>query len=302
MRRYWKPWYVHNPRMLIQRWRYRSTGHHKGYVPWPTAWGADLRVDTTGVIGRDIAMTGVYDLALTECLTRLMTPGDTMLDVGGNVGYTTVLAAIATGAQGKVITFEPLPALADVLESNVKANGLEGRVELRRYALGDTPGKAPLHMPSGFEENDGIASLASRAPSGEVIDVDVWRLDDVFTGTAAVMKVDVEGFETQVFRGASRLLAAHQIKHVLFEEYDVVHSEAPRILADAGYTLFSIHRGMMGLRYRRLEQGPFDTGDEPPNFIATVAPSEVVRALAPRGYRSLRKLRPLTAKSAARSA
>src|SRR6185436_12606766 len=126
-------------------------------------------------------------------------------DAGANVGYTAVLEALAVGARGRVIAFEPNPHVFPILKENINRNGLSDRVRLHAAALSDTGGRMALSMPVELRENDGLASLYQIRPGAHSVLVDVARLDDVFTGEAALMKVDVEGAEAHVFNGASRL-------------------------------------------------------------------------------------------------
>ena len=75
-------------------------------------------VDPTRAIGRSIVTTGLFDLAVSELLARLIDPGDIVVDAGANVGYMTVLAATAAGRSGRVLAFEPHPELFAVLCQN----------------------------------------------------------------------------------------------------------------------------------------------------------------------------------------
>ena len=59
--------------------------------------GDGVLADSTKTIGQSIRTTGLYDLAVSEVLARLIDPGDTVVDAGANVGYMTVLAAAAAG-------------------------------------------------------------------------------------------------------------------------------------------------------------------------------------------------------------
>src|SRR5207249_9878145 len=90
-----------------------------GYQPIQTSWGVQMRADPTKMIGRSILTTGIYVIAVSEVLARLIRPGDTVIDAGANIGYMTLLAAVAAGPSGTVLSFEPHPELFGVLRDNI---------------------------------------------------------------------------------------------------------------------------------------------------------------------------------------
>lgn len=294
-----KPWFVYRPSQLIRRVRAGLRPPPPGYVALPTSWGAPIVADPSRAIGRSILTTGVYDLAVSEVLARLIAPGDTVVDAGANVGYMTVLASLAAGEEGRVMAFEPHPDLFAVARGNVdraRRHHRTASVALHQCALGDHNGVARLHMPSGFEGNDGTSRLAV-APDepGRSIEVRLERLDDAIGGAVVdVLKLDVEGFEAQVLRGASGALAERRLRHVVFEDHDVRDSEAVRILRGHGYHLFSLGWSLGRLRVQPLDRGDLAHSYEAPSFIATVEPEAVTTRCRPGGWRVLdpRSFRP----------
>src|SRR5947207_749681 len=158
-----KPWYVWTPTRLLRRALGAAQPAVAGYMPLRTSWGVTLQADAGKAIGRGIRTTGVHDLAASELLLRLVSPGDTVVDAGAHVGYMTLLAALAAGASGKVWSFEPHPELFRVARQNVAAAREQfhiAQIELRNAALGDTAGAAALEFPPGFDSNDGMARVA----------------------------------------------------------------------------------------------------------------------------------------------
>lgn len=249
-----------------------------------------LLVDPTRTVGHSILTTGVYDIAVSEALARLIAPGDTVIDGGANVGYMTILASMAAGPSGRVLAFEPHPELFDVLRRNVAAVRAHLRIaatDLHRSALGESPGAAELHhLPPDFDWTDGMARIV---PGGQTdapsISVQVETLDDVLgAGTATVLKLDVEGFEAWVLRGARVALRERRIRHVVFEEYRIAESEAVRYLQDAGYQVYSLGWSMRGLVVRPVQTGNLSTEYEAPNFIASIAPDDMLARCQPGGW------------------
>jgi FkbM family methyltransferase len=148
------------------------------------------------------ASQSFYESELLGRLAMLVRPGDLVIDAGANIGNHTVFFAGACDC--RVLAFEPVPEAFRLLEKNIADNGLSELVTAYPIALGDREGRASIDL-SAATHNLGGASL--RAGAGEVT---VRRLDDIIEGEArpALIKVDTEGFELPVLRGAERTLQA----------------------------------------------------------------------------------------------
>jgi len=121
--------------------------------------------------------------------------GDVILECGGHHGCTAIVLSAWVGDAGKVITFEPLPNNCDIIEKNIEQNMLKN-VILERKAVGDKRGKITISD----------ASNSSVAMAGEGIEVEMICLDEYENLNPTFLKIDVEGFEEQVLRGAMRIL------------------------------------------------------------------------------------------------
>ena len=286
----WKPWFIYQPTQVIRRARIARHPPIGGYVSIRTSWGGHVTCDPARMIGRSIATTGVYDLAVSEVLVRLIAPGETVIDAGANVGYMTLLASLAAGRLGHVLAFEPHPELFPVLRANVAASPYAAGVTLHQCALSDRPGSANLDIPFDFSSNDGIASLGAATANSRSVRVQTCVLDSVFDGIAAVLKLDVEGFESQVLRGATRLLAGRRLRHILFEDHAIEQSVVMPLLRDAGYRVFSLGWTMRGPAIEPVDRGRLATEYEAPNYVATLDPDQLLARCRPRGWRTLRTI------------
>lgn len=133
--------------------------------------------------------------------------GDIVADVGAHHGYFTTLFAHWTGVQGKVIAFECLPQNAAIAAQNVSLNRLSN-VEIVERAVGAHRGQAVIADHSG-----GI--LFDPTLSERRLTVDMTALDEYFTaGYPTMLKIDVEGYEGEVLKGA-RACLAHRPKIAL---------------------------------------------------------------------------------------
>ncbi len=178
-----------------------------------------------------------------RALRGALAEGDTAVDVGANKGAYLYWMRRAVGATGSVVAFEPQPGLAHYLEA-VAARMRWNNVDVRECALSDASGRRVLRVP-GWIGSPG-ASLEPKVEGGQGRDVEVAidTLDRQIAGAArvALVKVDVEGHELAVFRGAARTLAAFR-PALLFE------SEA-RHLAAGGDGVAEVFRFLEGLGYR----------------------------------------------------
>ena len=155
---------------------------------------------------------GLHEFAEMGFLLHYLRPGDWFIDVGANIGSYTILAAGARGA--RALAVEPLPAAFAALMANVRINALEDRV--RALNVGVAGRKGTLRFTRGNDTMNHV--LAENEGEGDALDVHVLTLDDVVGDRSpALVKVDVEGFETEVFAGGGRTLAAPSLQALILE-------------------------------------------------------------------------------------
>ena len=142
-------------------------------------------------------------------VTHFLRPDELFADVGANVGAFTVLASGVAGA--RTTAFEPSPTTFRYLEDNIRLNSLAGRSRALNAAVGGKPGKLRLTQNLGTENYV--------CPGGQDgVEVPVTTLDETFAAEwPALMKVDVEGFESEVFAGAERLLSQPSLAAIIVE-------------------------------------------------------------------------------------
>ena len=161
------------------------------------------------VIGLNI-VRGAYERDEIAWVRRLLKPGDIVLDVGAHIGFFTMHMAAMVGPSGRVYAFEPFDANAELLERSVAENRFAERVVVTRAAVGAASGSATLTFAAetlnsggAYLLRDGTAPLTGNVKKT----VPLVALDE-FTLPRPVkfIKMDVEGAEPQVLRGAARLL------------------------------------------------------------------------------------------------
>jgi FkbM family methyltransferase len=165
-------------------------------------------------------------------------PGDTVIDVGANVGIHTMLAAELVGRSGHVHAFEPDPQSMSYLMTTVNRNRLTERVTLWNLAASDRSANAKLYLDLKTARTTSLRANAY-SPDMQIrqpVVVATARLDDLITQPPQFLKIDVEGAELAVLAGASRLLRNYHpvlLVEVLRDNLPPVTS----LLVPLGYSL-----------------------------------------------------------------
>lgn len=147
-------------------------------------------------------------------VTHFLRPDELFADVGANVGAFTVLASGV--AKARTICFEPSPRTFDYLTRNVWLNNLSQLVTTVNAAVGGSPGRLKL------TENLGTENYVCPQGLSGGIEVEVTTLDAAFAqATPILIKVDVEGFETEVFAGAEKSLSNASLAAMIVERTDM---------------------------------------------------------------------------------
>jgi FkbM family methyltransferase len=285
-----KPHYVFRPAQALRRMRQKLSPppqlneFHETTLPW----GLRLRFRPKDHIGQFLYHNGLYDLCVSETLYRLAAPGETAVDVGGNIGQMTSILAIRAGRGAKVHTFEPHPEIFEELSANIalwRSNGRAAEVVAHRIALSDTAGIGQLQMTSEFEHNRGTSSLAGNG-SGKTHAVTLARLDAVLSPSerVGVMKLDVEGHELGVLKGATALLQAGAIRDLIFEDYGTPPTPVMSLLESFGYRLFSVRNTFFGLDVAPVTTEILQTSHGPPSYLATKDPERALSRLGRKGW------------------
>lgn len=158
---------------------------------------------------------GLLEPGTTTVMNRLIQKGDTVIDVGANIGLLTLPAAQRVGQDGKVIAVEPLPRLTNLLERSLHLNGLSGRVSIQACAAADVRGSARIHVSNIL----GHSSLLPLEGEVESVEVELCPLDELIAPkqTVSVVKIDAEGYELQVWRGMRRIVSENPSLAVVVE-------------------------------------------------------------------------------------
>lgn len=137
---------------------------------------------------------------------EMVSEGDTVLDIGANVGYFSRLFCTRAGNSGRVICVEPVEVYRDVLRSNT---GRCSRIEILPFALGDTNGTVKMDIPSADRTRHGLTRITGNGPAGEKgWEVEVRDSKETFGELSGLnyIKCDIEGYENRVIPGLYGLI------------------------------------------------------------------------------------------------
>jgi FkbM family methyltransferase len=246
--------------------------------------GMPMQVFWGDYAGMKIHRQGYYERETVTLVQRLLQPGMVFVDAGAHCGQYTLIAGSAVGRDGRVYSFEPDPETFSVLAANVRENKATN-VVLNKLALTERDGQATLYM--GDARNIGANSLVPAIGySGRQIEINCTRLDSYLSVVEArpvdLMKIDVEGAEISLLRGAEGLLWGEKRPMLIVEFNDFVQAEqgqSCRELADLlislGYSLYRIGP--------ELGLGKYATEDTSVYFNVLAAPAHATARLADLG-------------------
>jgi FkbM family methyltransferase len=186
-----------------------------------------------------------YEPEVTNILAHLIKSEDVVFDVGSNFGWYTTLFAELAGDRGKVHAFEPSPATYSKLQKNIGLNNAQNRVVTNPCAVSDREGTTQIHVFS--KRSHACASLSTLGDDDyEAFDTPLTSLNQYITthgiNRVDFLKIDVEGSELSVLKGASDLLSSPSAPPMVIE----INDEASRSF---GYTCEQIWEQLCNYGY-----------------------------------------------------
>jgi FkbM family methyltransferase len=205
--------------------------------------GLMMRVRIGDNVGDAIRSDRNFESESLNTVLNRLTPDSVFFDIGAHMGLYTLHAAPRCKA---VHCFEPVPGTNAVLSHNVQSNKLFN-VKVCNFALSDADGE--VEMFEGSADNLGASSLAASVPAARVHRIKTRSLDSYVSETGAipdVIKMDVEGAEILVLRGARKLLMEHhpailcEFGEAQQQQFGFSVQQLSRTLEDLGYQISPI--------------------------------------------------------------
>lgn len=185
---------------------------------------SDVAIDFSPLAGLTLDDIGgrIRDGEL-ELLRREVRPGTSVVDVGANIGFLSLMFAKLTGPTGKVFAFEPGPTSFALLSLNVLINDYKNVIAEKKAVSASTGGQTLYICPTGESDNQ-VSSDASMKFQDEVrvaIPIETVALDDYFSGmrdtSIDFVKIDIQGGELSALKGMQRLLSRNRGIRVMAE-------------------------------------------------------------------------------------
>ena len=172
-----------------------------------------MNVDRLDALNWYLHYYGEWEPQISAAFQTLISPGDTVIDIGGNVGYSALLAATLTGPDGRVVSAEPCSETLRHFTANLGLNP-DLSVEVLKAAIGSEAGQAELFTWGSNEMGQASLVRHQSAVGSEKVEVVSFAdlLGRVDPATVSIIKVDVEGVEDDVVRAiaaAAHLLPSH---------------------------------------------------------------------------------------------
>ncbi len=186
---------------------------------------------------------GLHDFEDMAFLLHFLRAGDQFVDVGANVGGYTILAASEVGAQ--TIAIEPIPDTFQQLCQTVALNEASEKVQTLNIGLGAK--REVLHFTNNLDTTNHVV----QSRSDHTIEVEVRTFDETVDMTRpSLVKIDVEGFETEVLKGMSTSLNHANLQGIIIE----LNGSGKRY----GYEDAAIHRQLLDAGFKPYHYFPFD--------------------------------------------
>jgi FkbM family methyltransferase len=216
-----------------------------------------VRTGETGLTGN--IYTGLHEFADMTFLLHALREDELFLDVGANVGSYSVLASAVIGA--RTYAFEPVPQTHSKLVDNLRLNHIEDRVIHPNIGIGEKAGS--LVFTTDADTMNHV--LANDESSRNTVNVQMATLDSMLDEESpSMLKIDVEGFESAVLRGAEKTLSKDSLLSVIMElngsgdRYGCDENSILEMMLDHGFKTYSydpLQRSLVDLEGKNLAEG-----------------------------------------------
>jgi len=190
--------------------------------------------------------TGLHEFEDMAFVLHALRKEDVFVDVGANIGSYSILAGSAVGA--RCISIEPIPSTFANLKDNINLNDISDRITALNIGVGENEGE--IKFTSNLDTVNHVIA-ESEKENTEIINIKVKKLDDILKNIEPkLIKIDVEGFETNVIKGAHNTLTKDSLLGVIME----LNGSGGRY----GFDENTLHELMLSYGFRPYRYLPFD--------------------------------------------
>jgi FkbM family methyltransferase len=189
---------------------------------------------------------GSYAPLIIDVMKRYLRPGDTFFDVGANIGYLSAIATGLVGKTGQVHSFEPVPKYSQRLQRLAHLNS-EYPITVNACAAGDKTEIRTIYVTHEPGQNTLVPAYKTTLEITQTLEVPVVRLDSYIEAhrisRVSMIKIDTEGFELPILRGAARYFETTSYRPAVICEI------APRAYPLMGTSVSELADFMAGFGY-----------------------------------------------------
>ena len=192
--------------------------------------------------------TGLHEFSEMGFLLHFLRKEDLFFDIGANVGSYSVLSGGCIGT--RTVAFEPVLSTFVWLQKNIKVNGLNETVKTYQIGLGRN--KGVLHFTKSYDTVNHVVLNPENKRSEEIMEVRVEDFDTIAgnEGIPNLVKIDVEGFETEVLNGMSQSLKSENLNAIIIE----LNGSGSRY----GFDEKLIHQKLLENKFLPYQYNPFE--------------------------------------------
>ncbi|MBY9007039.1 MAG: FkbM family methyltransferase [Candidatus Lokiarchaeota archaeon] len=201
----------------------------KGETIWPTVYGFNffLNFKNKNIIEQGIYRYGAYEAGIINVIRNYLKPGDTFMDIGSNIGIISLAASQIVGDNGHIYSFEPEPDTFFFFKKNISLNNIKN-ITAFKHGLGSIKETKNIYYHEEYGNSTFIKLENNKnKPIEKKVFIDT--LDNVIKDNnikrIKMIKIDVEGWEFEVLKGAERLLKSKNAPIISIEYFEGINAE-----------------------------------------------------------------------------
>ena len=232
---------------------------------WFDINGVKMYLDITNPHTWDLRNNKNYEDNVKKIFLSKINEGDTVIDVGANIGFFSLLAAMKIGSKGKIFAIEPMEQANTWLKKNFKLNDFKND-EVLEVAIGDKQGTMKMYKKTELSEMIVLDPAISKKDLIICGEINIETIDNIISKKKIekvnLLKIDVEGFEYEVLLGCKESFKANKIENIICE----IHT---KYLKNRGIEEQNIYSFLKESNFSIQE---INTPEETKHILATLSP------------------------------